>query len=106
LWERAFLREKRVEIDNDEAFRISTQTDFQPTSVKLCFLLLRFGDYSLRKTDLKLWGDFKEIEKTRNLLVHPSFEKQEPRVNSEVAEKALRVTKAVTMVLKDKIYNK
>lgn len=106
LWEQAFLKERRVEIDKDGTFRISSQTDFRPTHVKLCVLFNRFGEYSVRKNDPKLWGDFKEIENLRNLLVHPSSEKKEPLVNAETAEKALSVTKALALLLKDKIYHK
>jgi hypothetical protein len=106
LWEQAFLKERRVEIDKNGEFRISSQADFHPTSFKLCFLFRRFGGYRVREENEKLWSDFKEIENLRNLLVHPSSEKQELKVDANTAEKAMDTTKTLVMLLKDKIYHK
>jgi hypothetical protein len=106
MLEKSFLREKKIDMSKDGVFEITTRNDFQSTTVKLSFLLRRFGDYSVRAQQPKVWNDFKQMENARNLLVHPSFEKEELHIDARVAEKALRVTKQMTALLKEKIYGR
>lgn len=58
-YERAFLMEKRIEITEDGQLSVSNRDNYQKTIAKLCYVLRRFGNYSIPK-DSSLWHQLQE----------------------------------------------
>jgi hypothetical protein len=104
-FERAFLQEKRIEIDDAGDVKITNQDNFQKTSKKMVFILKKFGNYDILKEKQKLWSDFKELERIRNALVHPKKREEEVIVSLRDAERCFEVIDNLVNTLKDKIYH-
>lgn len=106
-YEVSFLKEKKIEIDENGIIRITKQDEYHPTLTKLVFILRRFGNnFDLRNTMPDLWHDLKEIEKIRHSIVHPKTREQEVCISLKDAEKCFDAVVKMVNLLKEKIYEK
>jgi len=102
-YEKAFLLEKKIEIDDNGDIQITNQDKYENSCKKLQFILKKFGCYDLKRMDSSLWSDLKKIERIRNLLVHPKKSSDE-KISLEDAEFCLNTITKIVEILKSKIY--
>jgi len=103
-YEKAFLLEKKIEIDDNGDIQITNQDKYENTTKKLQFILKKFGNYDIKNNDPKLWSDFKKFEKIRNILVHPKRNSSDKKISLDDAEFCLNTITQIIQILKDKIY--
>lgn len=104
-YERAFLMEKRIDIDEDGHLGISRQDSYQKIQTKLCYILRKFGNYSIPK-DSNLWRQLKEVQRIRHSLVHPKISGVNFKMDDPTAKLFLDVTRQTILLLSSKIYRK
>jgi len=102
--EKAFLMEKKIEIDNQGNFQITKQDKYENTTKKLQFILNKFGNYDIKSNDPQLWSDFKKFEKIRNSLVHPKHNSNDNQITLNDAEFCFNTITKIIQTLKDRIY--
>ena len=106
-YEISFLKEKKIEVDEDGIIRITNQDEYRPTLTKLVFILRRFGDnFDLKHSLPDLWRQLKEIERIRHSIVHPKTRDEELYLSLEDAEKCLDVVVKIVNLLKERIYDR
>lgn len=106
-YELSFLKEKKIDVDEDGIIRITNQDEYRPTLTKLVFIFRRFGnDFDLKHSLPDLWRQLKEIERIRHSIVHPKTRDEELYLSLEDAEKCLNVVVQVSNLLKEKIYDR
>lgn len=101
-YEKAFLLEKKIEINDNGDIQITRQDKYENTCKKLQFILKRFGNYDIKRDNPQLWSDLKNIEEIRNLLVHPKKTKDK-KIDLKDAEFCLKTITKVIEILKQKI---
>jgi hypothetical protein len=101
-FEKSFLLEKKIEVNNNGEIQITNQDKYENTCKKLQFILKRFGNYDLKKSDPCLWADLKKIERIRNLLVHPK-KSTDKKIDLDDAKFCLKTITKVIEILKEKI---
>jgi hypothetical protein len=102
IHEKAFLQEKRVNVDKGQ-FRISNGDKYESIENKLEFLLVTIAKSNLDKST-KHWQDFVNAKELRDSLVHL----KESRLNDykiSIADDTIKVLTYYLNVLSKKIYN-
>ena len=104
-FEVAFLKEKRIEIDDDGLLKITNQDAYEPTLKKLLYILQKFGNgFDLRHSMPDLWRELKEVESKRHALVHPKNREIEIQLDIADAEKCFNTIRNTIEIVKTKIY--
>jgi hypothetical protein len=104
-YERAFLMQKRIEITEDGRLSVSNRDNHQKTIAKLCYVLRRFGNYSIPK-DSSLWRQLQEAQRIRHAIVHPKAAGPDFKMDLSTANQFIGVTKQVISLIGSKIYRK
>lgn len=107
MYEISFLKEKKIEIDDNGMIRVSNQDEYQSTLTKLLFLFQRFGgNFNLKSEEPNLWREIKEIEQIRHAIVHPKTRDEEISINLSDAERCYAIINKTIDLLKVRIYGK
>jgi hypothetical protein len=103
-YEKAFLIEKKIEVDNNGDVRITNQDDYKPTMKKLIFVMKKYGNYNLKTGQPTVWSDLKNMERKRHSIVHPKTRNEEFNLELTDAEKCCETILQVINLLKEKVY--
>lgn len=103
LLEKAFMEEKNIEY-NDGDFSLGGRR-YHTTQEKLLFLLRRFGNYQIKKSD-KIWIKLRNLKEWRDALVHPKEDNSISTFTANNAEIAIDTSRSLIKLLYNKIYKK
>jgi hypothetical protein len=104
-YEIAFLKERKIQVNEDGLIEISNQDDYKPTTTRLLFILQKYGGrYDLKHENPDLWRRLREAEKTRHSLVHPKRVDEDMSLDLKNAEEFLETINEVIQMLRRKIY--
>jgi len=102
-YEVSFLKEKKIEVDDNGTVKITNQNEYRRTLTKLVFILRRFGkEFDLKKSLPGLWAELKRIEKIRHTIVHPRTREEEAHLSLGEAEKCYKLVVKIVDLLKKK----
>jgi hypothetical protein len=104
-FEKAFLLEKKIEINEKGRVILSNQDKYESTTKKLIFIFNKFGNYDIKKNNPKFWDDFKNCEKLRNALVHPKKRDELYLINLKEAESTYKTISLLIDLLKTRIFS-
>jgi len=104
LYEKAFLLEKRLEINENGDILITNSDSYKPALLKLQYIFKKFGSYDFKHEEDDLWMKLNEIQKKRNELVHPKTREKDLVINYDSAENCYKNINKVIEIIKNKIF--
>jgi len=105
LFEKAFLMEKRIEINENGEIEIQQSDIFYPTLKKIQYIFLKIGQYDLKHENSDLWRRLYEIQRKRNEIVHPNTREEDLVINYDYAAICYNTIKETINLLIEKIYH-
>jgi hypothetical protein len=103
LYEKAFLKEKSIEVDENGKIIITNRDDYKPTLKKLLFIMNLFS-FDLKHNEPELWRRLKEIENKRNNIVHPKNREDYVEIDYKNAEDCYTAVEQVINLTKKIVF--
>lgn len=103
-FEKAFLTEKKIDVNDNGEIEIFNTDHYKPSLLKLQYIFKKFGDYDLKHLEPDIWRNLNEIQSKRNLLVHPKTRDEDLVINYDSAENCYNTINEVISLFKTKIF--